>query len=49
MGESVDKQPFDFVSYMGRVVAENRLAQKEGFAVTTCSGIEHLEIGRAHV
>lgn len=43
MGESVDKQPFDFVSYMGRVVAENRLAQKEGFAVTTCSGIEHLE------
>ena len=43
MDEREDKQPFDFVSYMGRVVAENRLAQKENFAVTTCSGIEHLE------
>ena len=43
MDEREDKQPFDFVSYMGQLVNENKLAQKEGFAVTTCSVIEHLE------
>lgn len=34
---------FDFYEYLSKLLSRNVLAQREGFVVTTCSGIDHLE------
>lgn len=35
--------PFDFYTYLSERLVKNLLFQREGFALTTCSGINHLE------
>ena len=37
------KHLFDFYAYLRGVLGKNVLARREGFVVTTCSGVNHLE------